>query len=191
MRKTLALLSLSFSVALGNLTTPVVARIPLHPVQQVKANAPCCQLDLLGLDDQLWGNFNQPGDRQALLSSIDNSLRYLKTGDAKAAYKRYPDSGVTRDRVVRSLLRFRQLVLASHSPEELQAAVRREFVFYQSVGKDNKGTVFFTAYYEPTYVASRTQTAEYRYPLYRIPPNFANWSHPQPLRAELEGEDGL
>jgi membrane-bound lytic murein transglycosylase A len=145
----------------------------------------------LGFDEQLWGRPGQPGDRQALLKSIDYSLRYLQTSSAQRAYQQYPVPGITRDRVRRSLVRFRQLVVSSRSPAELQAAVNREFVFYKSVGKDNNGTVFFTGYFEPIYAASRTPSAEYRYPLYRVPTDFNRWTMPQPTRAELEGEDGL
>jgi membrane-bound lytic murein transglycosylase A len=89
------------------------------------------------------------------------------------------------------LLRFRQLVVTSKSPAELQAAVRREFVFYKSVGNDGKGTVKFTAYYEPVYTASRVKTSVYKYPLYRLPPDFNQWAKPHPKRIDLEGKDGL
>lgn len=162
--------------------------VPLQPI-----NLDESQVDLatLGLDEQLWGHEAQAGDRQALLRSIDNSLRYLASSKAAEAYQTYPIPGITRDRVRRSLVRFRQLLVNSRSPEELQAAVKREFVFYKSVGRDEQGTVLFTGYYEPIYAASRTPSAEYRYPLYRLPKDFSNWQSPQPTRAELEGEDGL
>jgi membrane-bound lytic murein transglycosylase A len=88
-------------------------------------------------------------------------------------------------------VRFRQLLLSSRSPAELKAAVDREFVLYQSVGNDEQGTVRYTGYFEPIYAASRVPTAEYRYPLYRLPADFGRWTTPHPTRAELEGEDGL
>nr|MCU0571353.1 MltA domain-containing protein [Oculatellaceae cyanobacterium Prado106] len=47
----------------------------------------------------------------------------------------------------------------------------------------------YTGYFEPVYEASRTPTAEFRYPLYRLPPNLADWDNP--TRLELEGADGL
>ncbi|MCA1991864.1 MAG: MltA domain-containing protein, partial [Coleofasciculus sp. S288] len=150
-----------------------------------------CGLQNLGVDDQIWDRFDQPGDKAALLKSIDNSLRYLQSSAAVAAYRRYPVVGVTRDRVLRSLLRFRQLVLSSRSAAELETAVKREFTFYQSVGKDGLGNVLFTAYYEPVYAASRVPTSEYRYPLYRRPPNLSSWRKPHPTREQLEGKDGL
>ena len=169
---------------------PDVGRVSV-PLQPVNLDESQVNLDTLGFDEQLWGSQGQPGDRRALLASVDNSLRYLASAKAAEAYRKYPVPGITRDRVRRSLVRFRQLLLNSGSPAELQAAVKREFVFYKSVGRDNQGTVLFTGYYEPIYAASRTPSAEYRYPLYKLPANFQRWKTPHPTRAELEGEDGL
>ncbi len=203
MRKTLTWLSLGLGMALLTASGSVFADVPLQPanpdmgqlsdtpLQPVNIDTGQVTLDSLGLDEQLWGRPGQPGDRQALLKSIDYSLRYLQTSSAAQAYRQYPVPGITRDRVRRSLVRFRQLVVTSRSPAELQAAVKREFVFYKSVGKDNQGSVLFTGYFEPIYSASRAPSAEYRYPLYQLPADFGRWSSPHPTRAELEGEDGL
>ncbi|MHC5597188.1 MAG: murein transglycosylase A [Nostoc sp.] len=216
MRKTLALLSLSLGIALANPLWTAVAQVPnllplpiptnsdllplpvpitpqITPPLKPIAIATNCQFrqTCLGWDDQIWGQGGKIGDRNALLASIDNSLLYLTKGDAIAAYQNYPVKEITLDRVRRSLLRFRQLVVSSKSAAQLQAAVSREFVFYQSVGNDGKGTVKFTAYYEPVYTASRVRTAIYKYPLYRLPPDFSQWPKPHPKRIDLEGKDGL
>ncbi len=165
-------------------------REPVRP-KQAATSFESCESQNLGVDEQLWGQFDQPGDKQALLAAIDQSLRYLQSGAAAKAYQRYRVAGITRDRVYRSLVRFRQLVLSSKSSKELEAAVKREFVFYQSVGKDGLGNVLFTAYFEPVYAASRVPTPEYRYPLYRRPPGLDSWPKPHPTRERLEGKDGL
>ncbi len=216
MRKTFALVSLSLGIGLVNTIWTAVAQVPVplpvptnpQPQQPVKPSTPPIQASpplklfplgtnctpvhgCLGWDEQLWGRLGQPGDRQALLAAIDNSLSYLQRNSAIAAYQNYPVPGITHDRVRRSLIRFRQLVVNSKSPAELQSAVRREFDFYRSVGNDGKGTVKFTAYYEPIYNASRVRTSEYRYPLYRLPTDFDQWAQPHPKRVDLEGEDGL
>lgn len=191
MTKTLTLLSLSLGVVLGTPSDAILAKVPVPKVDRVRQNITYYQSDSIGLDEQLWGQNGQPGDKQALLQSITNSLRYLQSPGAAEEYKRYAEVGISRDRVLRSLSRFRQLVLTSKSPAELQAAVQREFIFYQSVGRDNKGTVLFTGYYEPIYKGSRVKTEEYRYPLYQLPPDFINWQKPHPTRAQLEGKDGL
>ena len=165
-------------------------RMPLRPGRAAESFR-SCSLQNLGVDEQLWDEFGQSGDRQALLTAIYQSLRYLQSEAAAAAYQRYPVAGITRESVYRSLLRFRQLVLWSRSPAQLEAAVKQEFVFYQSVGKDGLGNVLFTAYYEPVYAASRVLTPEYRYPLYRRPPNLESWPKPHPTREQLEGKDAL
>jgi membrane-bound lytic murein transglycosylase A len=216
MRKTLAFLSLSLGVALVNPLWSAVAQVPnllplpvptapdlspvpipitpeiTPPLKPIAIGSDCTlRQSCLGWDDQIWGQRGKTGDRNALLASIDNSLLYLTKKEAIAAYQNYPVKEITLDRVRRSLLRFRQLVVSSKSPVQLQAAVRREFVFYQSVGNDGKGTVKFTAYYEPIYTASRVRTATYKYPLYRLPPDFSQWPKPHPKRIDLEGKDGL
>ena len=164
------------------MAAPAATLTPLRPIP------PTLLPQAVGTDDPIW---SRARDRQALLTAIDHSLRYLQTPKAAAAYQKYPVPGVTRDRVQRSLKRFRQLLVTTRSPVELQSAIRREFILYQAIGKDNQGTVAFTGYFEPTYAASRVPTAEYRYPLYRLPPDLAQWPKPQPTRLQLEGEDGL
>jgi membrane-bound lytic murein transglycosylase A len=182
MRKTLALFSLGLILANPHFLS--AQEVPLQAGEISPQTS-------LGWDDQIWRNLDRPGDRQALLRAIDYSLRYLNTASAAKAYQNYPIPEINRDRVRRSLLRFRQFLIQSRSPEELQAAVEREFVFYQSAGNDGQGTVLFTGYFEPIYAASRQASPEYPYPLYRKPANFSTWSKPHPTRLELEGEDGL
>lgn len=145
----------------------------------------------LGLDNQIYGSPGMTSDRAALLKAIDHSLAYLATEKAADAYRAYPIAGVTRDRVRRSLERFKALVQSSGSAQALQAAVRQEFDFYQATGKDGQGKVHFTGYFEPSYVASRKPTAAYRYPLYAKPGDLERWPDPHPKRIALEGKDGL
>ncbi|MHC5772977.1 murein transglycosylase A [Nostoc sp.] len=157
---------------------PLIQRLPVT----------CCQGDTSCLDEVLYG---QIPDKKALISAIARSLQYLQTANAVAAYQNYPVAGITRDRVFKSLKRFRELLLKTNSATELHQAIEREFVLYQSVGQNTKGSVLFTAYYEPLYAASRVPTAEYRYPVYRLPPDLNSWTKPHPTRLELEGVDGL
>jgi membrane-bound lytic murein transglycosylase A len=170
-------------------SSPLLADATAMPLRQL---TPQQIPPALGADAELWQRPDgKKGDKANLLKAVEQSLRYIQTGAAQAAYQNYPVPGVTRERVRRSLVRFRELLQAAQSPEALSAAIRREFDVYQSVGKDNQGTVDFTGYFEATYRASRTPTAEYRYPIYRMPANFASWPKPHPTRIQLEGKDGL
>lgn len=178
MKKNLiAILGLSLGLTLSNSGWLLAGELPLQP------NKYSCDRKL-AIDDLIWSG--NPRERKALLGAIDHSLKYLDTPSATAAYRNYALPEITLDRVRRSLVRFRQLLVKARTPQELQASVEREFVFYQS-----REAVRFTGYFQPIYAASRTPTAEYRYPLYRKPPNLQNWSKPHPIRAALEGKDGL
>lgn len=183
------LLTIACCVLAIALNAPVMAVSPLQPVSLTQLSA--SESESIAFDAQVWGVEGKPGDKASLLKSIDYSLGYLDSAAAANAYGRYQVAGITRDRVRRSLDRFRQLVVNSTTPSQLQESVKREFVFYKSIGKDGQGTVAFTGYFQPIYAASRTQTAEYRYPLYRVPPNIASWPKPHPTRLELEGADAL
>jgi membrane-bound lytic murein transglycosylase A len=185
--KAIALFCLSLSLVLSLVRLPAVSEeAPLRQVEPMSQESQSFQPGLL-TDDSLAAL----SQRQTLLAAIAQSLNYLQTPAAAEDYRQYPVSGITRDRVQRSLERLRQLVLAHPDPAQLQIAVRREFDLYQATGTDGAGTVEFTGYFEPTYRASRVRTAEYQYPLYRLPPNLTQWAQPHPTRVQLEGMDGL
>ena len=183
MKKAIVSLVLGLGLAIG-LKHQMVLALPLQKINDHQEHN-------FGIDEQLWGNFNSSGDLQSLVTAVDYSLQYLATPKAAKDYRRYSGTKFSLAQVRRSLVRFRQLLVTAKSPRELQQAIESEFEFYQSVGKDNQGTVEFTGYFVPTYRASRVPNAEYRYPLYRKPTNFDNWRKPHPTRVQLEGKDGL
>ncbi len=158
-----------------------------RPLYRFRTNPSCPNVPKDATQTQGWNESH----RASLIKAIDDSLYYLGTPKAAKTYSKYSQTDFSLDRVRRSLLRFKELLLTTNSPEELETAVKAEFAFYQSVGNDDRGKVEFTGYFEPTYDASPVRTPEYRYPLYRKPANFDRWSKPHPTRVQLEGKDGL
>jgi membrane-bound lytic murein transglycosylase A len=67
-----------------------------------------------------------------------------------------------------TLVRFRELVAARPAPAELDAAVRREFRAFRSVG-DGAGAVLFTGYYLPELRGSPERAPGFEVPLHRAP----------------------
>ncbi len=132
-------------------------------------------------DTRLW----QANGRRELLHAIDGSLRVVRSRRAATTYARLAQHGLSRTRVQRSLMRFRQLLLAARSPQQLETALQREFVFVRLAPQTH-----FTGYFEPIYQASRVRTTQYRYPLFRAP-NLRSWPRPHPTRLQLEGANGL
>jgi len=161
--------------------TVVPNPVPMVPLQPV----PTAEMA------DFWATVHLPQDRRPLLQAIQHSLTYLATPKAATDYQAQLTPGITQERVTRSLRRLRQLVQNSPNDAAFQAALAREFVLYQSTGRDGEGTVGFTGYFEPYFAASPVPTAEFRYPLYRRPADLDTWPTPHPTRLELEGIDGL
>ncbi len=182
MEKKLVILLLSLGISFSPAQLLLAKEKPLKKLVQ------CPIATCLGKDDRLWSN---PTERLALLNSIEQSLKYLNTPTAAQVYQDYPVPGITLDRVRRSLIRLRQILISSRNSAQFYDAIEREYAVYQSVGRDGQGQVLFTGYYEPIYKASLKRTPEYPYPLYRKPTDLDKWSKPHPGRAQLEGYDGL
>jgi len=125
-----------------------------------------------------------------ILRGVEYSLSFLRTRQANKVYKRLEENGISRARVIWSLKRFRQLLENCSSSGIFHFYLSREFCLYRSVGWDGHGTIRFTGYFQPTYQASRLATEEYRYPIYRLPPDFKSWPKPHYARVALESYDG-
>ncbi|MBC8121521.1 MAG: MltA domain-containing protein [Gemmatimonadaceae bacterium] len=137
-------------------------------------------------------------DRWTLIRATDWSLKYLKTNSAKRAY---PRLGISHARVVRSLERFRRLLVDSADDVQFAKRLREEFVLYQVNFQPEmpRDSVLMTGYFQPVYRASLTKSATFRYPLYRKPADLvvdgtgralgrrtAAGVRPYPTRAEIE-----
>jgi membrane-bound lytic murein transglycosylase A len=107
-------------------------------------------------------------DREGLLTALDLSIGWFAKPSSR---KFFPVQDITHERAAASLTAFREILTSAHSGDELQARILAGFDVYESVGCDDAGTVLFTGYYTPIFDASLTPTAEYRWPLYKTPPD--------------------
>lgn len=104
--------------------------------------------------------------RTQLVPAIDYSLTYLSKPSSQ---QYFPYGTISHDRMVRSLERFREVLLSSTSAEDFLQTVRDEFEVWVSRGRSNTGDVLFTGYGTPIFTGSRERTATYQYPLYGLP----------------------
>jgi len=123
----------------------------------------------LGPDEPLPDFASDWRNKDRILRALERSIEWT----AKPSAPRFfPIEGVSHERAMASLQRFRDLLAASTSAEEFDAAVGREFQVYKSAGWDGTGGgVLFTGYCTPILDGRRERTAEYRYPLYALPPD--------------------
>ncbi|MDA1266635.1 MAG: MltA domain-containing protein, partial [Planctomycetota bacterium] len=108
-------------------------------------------------------------ERMAVTAPLERSLHWTRL---KSAANAFPIAGVTHDRALRSLERFRELLGTSTGPDDFEARVRAEFQWYKSAGWDGRGGgVLFTAYCTPILEGSLFPEGKYRHPLYALPPD--------------------
>jgi membrane-bound lytic murein transglycosylase A len=125
--------------------------------------------------------------REGLIESIDNSLEYFKKPSSQKVYPYRSNPAISHERAVRTLIAFKDIVTKAKDPSDLDKMIRERFAVYMSRGCDEKGTVLFTGYCTPIFKGSLTQTAEYRFPLYKRPPDLVAKEDGTPLGRKTEG----
>ena len=106
--------------------------------------------------------------RTGLEEAAMYSLEYMSRPSSK---KFYPYGDITHDRAVASIEAFIQTLRTARSAQELDSLIKQRFDVYMSRGCDEQGTVLFTGYYRPIFDARLQPGGEYRYPLYKRPPD--------------------
>lgn len=106
--------------------------------------------------------------RTGLEEAATHSLEYLSRPSSK---KFFPYGEVTHGRAVATVEAFVQTLRTARSAQELDSLIRQRFDVYMSRGCDEQGTVLFTGYYRPIFDARLKPEGEFRYPLYKRPPD--------------------
>jgi len=61
------------------------------------------------------------------------------------------------------------IIARSATPRQRQRALEDEFLLLRSAGRDGRGEVLFTGYYEPLLEARRDASGEFEHPIYGVP----------------------
>jgi membrane-bound lytic murein transglycosylase A len=136
-------------------------------------------------------------DLGSLKTAVQNSLNYLHKPSSKQFF---PYREISHEQVVRSLEAFLATLDCGARRDEVNGLIRSQFDVYESVGCDDQGTVLFTGYYTPIFDGSLERTAQFQYPLYKMPADLVKGPDgqtqgrrtadgkivPYPTRAEIE-----
>lgn len=120
-------------------------------------------------DPSQFPDFSGAFDRRTgLEQACMYSLEYLSRPSSKQFF---PYGDITHERAVSSVEVFLEVFRNAKSPQELDQMIKQRFDIYISRGCDEHGTVLFTGYYRPIFDARLKPDAEFRYPLYKRPPD--------------------
>jgi membrane-bound lytic murein transglycosylase A len=154
------------------------AQPPVARVIDFRKPLPEGMVALRKIDPSEYPDFGaQAVDPVRLKTSIDNSLKYLAAPSSKGYF---PYLDITHERAIASLHRLEEICAQSAAMGRWDGSwfnqqIRANFEVYKSYGApaaDNSGytdTVLFTGYCTPIYDASMTPTAEFQWPLYKLP----------------------
>jgi len=112
--------------------------------------------------------FSDDLEYNGLQHSISMSLSYLYKIPQDRIFVFGKDRYDTRH-MIQSLEYFLEYIEQNPSSRELKDFIRSHYRVYRSVGRDGRGEVLYTGYYEPHLRGSLNQNAEYQFPIYARP----------------------
>ena len=128
-------------------------------------------------DPSLFPDFSEGYDHQTGLEQAGYySLEYLSKPSSQ---QYFPHLDITHARAVASVEALIDVLRSARSGQELDAMIKERFDIYQSRGYPDTRTnppsdshiVLYTSYYRPIFDARMQPDHEFRYPLYRQPPD--------------------
>lgn len=113
-------------------------------------------------------DFRDDLELDGLEHSILKSLEYLERVPADRTYS-FGEDRFDAAHLIKSLQSFLDFIRTNPTDRELKNFIRSEYNVYQSIGRNQKGEVLFTGYYEPHLSGRLDRNEEFRYPIYALP----------------------
>ena len=113
-------------------------------------------------------DFSDDLQLEGLEHSILKSLVYLQRVPADRTYQ-FGKDRFDAGHLMQSLQHFLDFIRTNPSSRELKKFIRSNYIVYQSVGRNQKGEVLFTGYYEPHLSGRLHGDEEFQYPIYALP----------------------
>jgi len=107
-------------------------------------------------------------DPEGLIAAMEHSLSYFDVLPQDRVFK-FGTEERTAGQLAVGARRFIQLVRDEPDPARLTQALKQDFVLLRSRGRDGRGEVLFTGYYEPLLEARREPEFPFEHPVYGVP----------------------
>lgn len=131
-------------------------------------------------------DFRDDLELDGLEHSILKSLEYLDRVPADRTYS-FGEDRFDAAHLIKSLQSFLDFIRTNPTDRELKNFIRSEYNVYQSIGRNQKGEVLFTGYYEPHLSGRLDKNEEFRYPIYALPTDLMKIDL-SPFREKYKGQ---
>jgi membrane-bound lytic murein transglycosylase A len=115
-----------------------------------------------------WPRLKDDLDRSGLERACAPSIDYLRRVPPDRVYTFGPVQRSAAE-LARGTERACELAAGEATTDELEGALQDEFLLLRSVGRDGRGEVFFTGYYEPLLDARREVSPPFSQPVFGVP----------------------
>lgn len=112
-------------------------------------------------------------DRASLQQALQRSLEYARRLQPDQALP-FGDRQIAARTLVQTLEALQQVLATASTPMALHKALHERFEVVQSPGRDERGEVLFTGYYDIELEGSLVPSAAFPYPLYKRPPDLVD-----------------
>jgi membrane-bound lytic murein transglycosylase A len=120
------------------------------------------------LVDSEWPFLDDDGPLIGLDEACTGGGDYLATVPADRVFRLGPVER-TAGELAAGLRRACAIIASPASVDHRRALLQREFLLLKSIGRDGRGEVLFTGYYEPVLEARRQPVEPFTHPLYEVP----------------------
>ncbi|MCZ6875541.1 MAG: MltA domain-containing protein [bacterium] len=131
--------------------------------------------------------FEDDLDLASLRLALQRSLTYLRRISPQQRLP-FGDRRIAARAVRDTLIEFEKLLMRISTPAALQHALGDKFEMYQAAGRDGRGRVLFTGYYNIRVEGRLQPSADFAYPIYKPPPDLRS---PYLTRREIDVEGQL
>lgn len=129
---------------------------------------PTIESPLLTVPPGEWPSLVDDLDPEGLIAAMEHSLSYFDVLPQDRVFA-FGSEERTAGQLAAGARRFIQLVRDEPDPARLTQALKEEFVLLRSVGRDGRGEVLFTGYYEPLLEARREPESPFEHPVLGVP----------------------
>ncbi len=107
-------------------------------------------------------------DKDSLMAAVENSLLFYSRVQKETRYPLGTDF-CTAGELAETMLAFKEILKNCESDECRKKNISETFDFYKAAGRDQKGNVLFTGYFEPVIQGSLEKNDAYPFPIYSPP----------------------
>ncbi len=124
--------------------------------------------------------FTDDLDRESLRLATQRSVGYLRRLPPERLVP-FGDRQVSVSTLLQTLETFQQLLATAQTPAAFNRALREQFEIVQSPGRNTRGEVLFTGYYEIALDGSLVASPQFPYPVYKRPPDLTEATPAPPI----------